>query len=161
MKAIKILVTCSTLCLTGFTASVNAHQWQHHGSSTHHDGNGVTHTDWQTHTITHHSPGHFSEDKTRSSNSFGVHFNAAPNGLMQAFSQIISNNRQPAQDHNHRRAHHRWQRKSLRWINAGPIWNQNDAQSKCPGTCKNKNRRWNGQWRTTQANVQSVCQCQL
>ena len=40
-------------------------------------------------------------------------------------------------------------------INAGPIWNNEDAQQKCPSVCSGL--RWNGQWATTQQGVMSVC----
>ena len=40
-------------------------------------------------------------------------------------------------------------------IKAGPIWNNNDAQQKCPSVCSSL--RWNGQWTTTQQGVTSVC----
>jgi hypothetical protein len=42
-------------------------------------------------------------------------------------------------------------------VQAGPIWNQGDAQQKCPAVCGP--RGWTGHWRTTQANVMSVCDC--
>jgi hypothetical protein len=44
-------------------------------------------------------------------------------------------------------------------VNAGPIWNQNDANTKCPATCQNGYGPWNGQWWTTVPNQMSVCQC--
>lgn len=45
-------------------------------------------------------------------------------------------------------------------VNAGPIWDNYDAQAKCPTTCKNSgNSSWNGQWTTTQPGVMSVCGC--
>jgi Cysteine-rich secretory protein family/Mannan-binding protein len=40
-------------------------------------------------------------------------------------------------------------------INAGPIWNNNDAQQKCPSVCSGL--RWSGQWTTMQQGVMSVC----
>jgi len=42
-------------------------------------------------------------------------------------------------------------------VNAGPIWNNNDAQVKCPATCSPNNVKWNGQWRTTVEGQMSVC----
>lgn len=42
-------------------------------------------------------------------------------------------------------------------VQAGPIWNQTDAQQKCPAVCGP--RGWTGQWRTTQPGVMSVCDC--
>lgn len=44
---------------------------------------------------------------------------------------------------------------------AGPIWNNTDAQRKCPGVCQqNGNARWNGQWRTLPGTATSVCDCE-
>lgn len=43
------------------------------------------------------------------------------------------------------------------WIEAGPIWNDVDAQRKCPQTCGNG--KWDGSWKTTQAGKMSVCSC--
>ncbi len=40
-------------------------------------------------------------------------------------------------------------------VDAGPIWNQKDAESKCPNVCSGL--KWNGQWTTTQEGVMSVC----
>jgi len=40
-------------------------------------------------------------------------------------------------------------------VNAGPIWNQQDAQAKCPGVCSSLS--WNGQWKTTVEGQMSVC----
>lgn len=42
-------------------------------------------------------------------------------------------------------------------VNAGPIWNQQDAQVKCPATCSPNNVKWNGQWWTTVWGQMSVC----
>jgi hypothetical protein len=44
-------------------------------------------------------------------------------------------------------------------INAGPIWSNPDAQGKCPTVCGDAVRTWNGQWKTTQPGVMSVCGC--
>ncbi len=43
---------------------------------------------------------------------------------------------------------------------AGPIWNQKDAEKKCPLACQADNSTWNGEWTTTVENVQSVCGCE-
>jgi arylsulfatase A-like enzyme len=43
-------------------------------------------------------------------------------------------------------------------IEAGPLWNQSDAQNKCPQTCQQYGS-WNGQWRTTVQGSMSICQC--
>ncbi len=45
-------------------------------------------------------------------------------------------------------------------VKAGPIWNNQDAQTKCPTVCKNKNGGvWNNQWNTTIPGTMSVCGC--
>lgn len=45
-----------------------------------------------------------------------------------------------------------------RLVNAGPIWNQGDAQMKCPVVAYAVNGRWTGGWRTTQEGRMSVCE---
>ena len=45
-----------------------------------------------------------------------------------------------------------------RLVNAGPIWNQQDAQSKCPVVAYAVDGRWTGAWRTTQEGQMSVCE---
>ena len=40
-------------------------------------------------------------------------------------------------------------------VNAGPIWNNDDANGKCPRVCSGL--QWDGQWNTTQWGVMSVC----
>lgn len=42
---------------------------------------------------------------------------------------------------------------------AGPIWNSNEAPSKCPPTCNAYAAAWNGQWTTTIPGQMSVCGC--
>ena len=44
-------------------------------------------------------------------------------------------------------------------VNAGPIYNQQQAEATCPGVCSAQQQTWNGQWKTTQTGVQSVCGC--
>lgn len=44
---------------------------------------------------------------------------------------------------------------------AGPIWNNDDAKVKCPRSCAADNSTWNGNWRTTIANVLSECDCEM
>jgi hypothetical protein len=43
-------------------------------------------------------------------------------------------------------------------VQAGPIWNNADAQQKCVQTCENKGG-WNGNWTTTVPGQMSVCGC--
>lgn len=42
---------------------------------------------------------------------------------------------------------------------AGPIWNNDDAQGKCPPVCAAYDATWNGQWKTTVSGTMSVCGC--
>ena len=44
-------------------------------------------------------------------------------------------------------------------IKAGPIFNQQDAEKKCPGVCSKNQAQWNNQWTTIVEGVQSVCGC--
>lgn len=44
-------------------------------------------------------------------------------------------------------------------INAGPIWNNDDAKSKCPAVCSGSGMKWNGNWKTKVQNEMSVCGC--
>lgn len=44
-------------------------------------------------------------------------------------------------------------------INAGPIWNQGDANYKCPRVCTSVRKRWNGEWETTVPGRMSICKC--
>jgi hypothetical protein len=43
-------------------------------------------------------------------------------------------------------------------VDAGPIWNNDDAQGKCPQVCGGR-ANWDGNWRTTEAGRNSVCSC--
>lgn len=43
-------------------------------------------------------------------------------------------------------------------LDAGPIWNNDDAQGKCARTCGNANMGWTGEWKTVGFN-KSVCSC--
>lgn len=54
----------------------------------------------------------------------------------------------------HRRHHF-----SRRDFRAGPIWNQDDAENKCPSVCLDHRARWTGQWHTVREGRMSVCQC--
>jgi len=77
---------------------------------------------------------------------------------------IINNNGQLAYAHRRRRPNPPWpsrRRRDLRNVNAGPIWSQADAESKCPSTCRQAGGRWTGQWHTTSVGRQSVCECRL
>jgi hypothetical protein len=42
-------------------------------------------------------------------------------------------------------------------VEAGTIWDNNDAKVKCPAAAAAVNRKWNGQWRTTVTRKASVC----
>lgn len=42
---------------------------------------------------------------------------------------------------------------------AGPIWNNDDAQTKCPIVCASYGGTWNGQWTTVVPGKMSVCGC--
>lgn len=44
-------------------------------------------------------------------------------------------------------------------VDAGPIWNNIDAQRKCGPVCAQAGGTWTGHWRTTQMGRQSVCDC--
>lgn len=44
-------------------------------------------------------------------------------------------------------------------VAAGPIWNNDEAQSVCPKVCAGLEDEWNGQWTTTEPGVASVCGC--
>ncbi|WP_339688979.1 mannan-binding lectin [uncultured Parasphingorhabdus sp.] len=47
---------------------------------------------------------------------------------------------------------------NTRNIDAGPIWNQQDAQRKCPAVAASQGGQWTGQWRTTVQGQMSVCE---
>jgi hypothetical protein len=44
-------------------------------------------------------------------------------------------------------------------VEAGPIWDNEDAKMKCPGVCSQNSAMWNGHWWTTVENEMSVCNC--
>lgn len=44
-------------------------------------------------------------------------------------------------------------------IPVGPIWSNEDAQTKCPIACAAHMGEWNGQWKTVIASEMSVCGC--
>lgn len=46
-------------------------------------------------------------------------------------------------------------------LEAGPIWNQEDAEKKCPVVGYSVQGKWNGQWWTTVEGKMSVCQINL
>jgi len=52
----------------------------------------------------------------------------------------------------------RSQRAETRWVNAGPIWNRQDATVKCPVVAYAVDGRWTGEWRTTRQGQMSVCE---
>jgi len=43
---------------------------------------------------------------------------------------------------------------------AGPIYDQPDAENTCPFVCQVESCSWNGEWWTTVPRSMSVCQCQ-
>lgn len=43
-------------------------------------------------------------------------------------------------------------------VEAGPIWNQQDAEKKCNDLARNRNSVWTGAWRTTEVGRMSVCE---
>lgn len=45
-----------------------------------------------------------------------------------------------------------------RTVEAGPIWNQADAEQKCPRIARQYNAQWTGHWWTTVQGKMSVCQ---
>ena len=45
-------------------------------------------------------------------------------------------------------------------IEAGPIWDNNDAQAKCATACGGR-QNWDGNWHTTQFGRMSVCSCRV
>jgi len=46
-------------------------------------------------------------------------------------------------------------------IDAGPIWNDNDAKTKCPNVARARGGIWTGNWWTTVEGRMSVCEIQL
>ena len=45
-----------------------------------------------------------------------------------------------------------------REVEAGPIWNQMDAERKCPEAARQARASWTGQWWTTVPGRMSVCE---
>jgi len=54
-----------------------------------------------------------------------------------------------------------WAQTRTTSVEAGPLWNQADAQRKCPEVAKANGGTWNGQWRTTVPGRMSVCELRL
>ena len=46
----------------------------------------------------------------------------------------------------------------VKTVEVGPIWNQADAEVKCPQAARKAYGRWTGQWWTTQPGRMSVCE---
>jgi hypothetical protein len=44
------------------------------------------------------------------------------------------------------------------WVDAGPLWNQQDAEGKCPKVAYKAGGKWTGQWKTTVPGQMSVCE---
>lgn len=63
--------------------------------------------------------------------------------------------------------HNNWQKGikrcsgNKRAIDAGPIWNQNDANNKCPQIASRNGGTWTGGWWTTVQGKMSVCEVQF
>lgn len=70
------------------------------------------------------------------------------------------NNYQPPSNPPHHHHHDYHYHQNTFDIPAGPIWNQHDANHRCPAVCRNYRGRWTGQWRTTIPGQMSICQCQ-
>jgi rubredoxin len=51
-----------------------------------------------------------------------------------------------------------WHGDKKREVEAGPIWNQMDADRKCPEVARKEGGTWTGQWRTTRPGMMSVCE---
>ena len=52
-------------------------------------------------------------------------------------------------------------KKKVKSIEVGPIWNQADAEKKCPKAARKAGGTWNGQWRTTRPGQMSECDIKL
>ncbi|WP_071925393.1 mannan-binding protein [Picosynechococcus sp. PCC 7117] len=50
---------------------------------------------------------------------------------------------------------------TTRAVEAGPIWNQSDANIKCPRLAQEEGGTWTGHWWTTISGVMSVCQLEF
>ena len=48
-------------------------------------------------------------------------------------------------------------RERIRSVEVGPIWNQMDANQKCPAAAQREGGQWTGQWRTIRPGMMSVC----
>jgi hypothetical protein len=46
-------------------------------------------------------------------------------------------------------------------IEAGPIWSQSDAESKCAEVARKNSGTWTGQWKTTVPGRMSICEIRL
>jgi|GEM_PF-2302260 len=64
--------------------------------------------------------------------------------------------------------HHHYVSTFKKDISAGPIWNNDDAKSKCPGVCSgvtlsgyHRHPVWTGQWNTPAFSQNSVCECRF
>ena len=51
-----------------------------------------------------------------------------------------------------------WHGGGKRDVDAGPIWNQMDADRKCPDVARKAGGTWTGQWHTTRPGMMSVCE---
>jgi hypothetical protein len=48
-------------------------------------------------------------------------------------------------------------RERIKSVEVGPIWNQMDANQKCPAAAQREGGQWTGQWRTIRPGMMSVC----
>ncbi len=46
-------------------------------------------------------------------------------------------------------------------LEAGPIWSNEDAKTKCPQVCSSHGGYWKGAWTTTVWGKMSVCGCYI
>jgi hypothetical protein len=61
--------------------------------------------------------------------------------------------------HKHKKKHKHKKLKIM--IEAGPIWNDTEAQIKCPSICEQNNGKWANVWKTTVPAQMSVCECRI
>lgn len=55
--------------------------------------------------------------------------------------------------------HHYKHFRNAMWASAGPLWNDREAQQKCPGVCSINLREWSGKWHMVTHGRNGVCEC--